>query len=941
MKTKKKIGLIFLLLLVLITCVVSIFTINTSTETVEAATTPKYTVKFTYKNIKRVTSLGNTTESTYKSGTNVSSASGVKNHLGNNMTLKAYMWGSDYSSTATLENGGYFNDTTANISFDSTFTEHTITVTNSKGTQVKKVTQSKTIQLTGLSAGETYNVEMFAFGIGSGTTIVTTYTLTVNFSFKIDTVAPTITGLSTSSSSPTKFNTGFSVTGTDTGGSGLKYIYRSAPDEGFYLDGIYGTSYVYVDEAPGLYRFYASDYANNTSGYYYAYFDNRIPVGAFYDSSGNEITNEYYNNSFCYKATDEGWGVSYYEYLTPGATSWVRYYNNAMIERTATQGWYSFRAIDGLGNVSQESKIYLDITAPVGKVYANSTVLSTGGKTGASSIYYSATDTGGVDTCYVKAPGSSSYVEYANSASVTESGSYSFYCVDKAGNQSTTYTVLMDNDAPVLSCNNCEFSDTTGGGFAVSCSDVLSSFTLYYKKPNDSSYSSTTSSQVSIPASYSDGKYYFYAVDALGNTSATVWVELNVAVPSAKLVQDENSNKMYATWTDTTVKATLNGNNYTSGAWITEEGDYTLVLLNPSTNRQATYNFTIGHYYECVRTVSPTCTAQGYCVYECISCDSSYYDDFIPANGHTYSETVFKATCTAQGYTIYVCSVCDYTYVGNYVPAKGHSYQREVIEPTCIERGYTLSTCTDCGYSYSSDYVSPLGHIYVSTSFEATCTEKGGIHYACSRCGDEYTLYTSTELGHYYYTELIEPSCEQEGYIKHICTQCNYEYKTDVKSALGHDYKTWVDSEPNCHNDGMRIHQCQSCKNKYYTVIPYHGHEYEIQETETDNGTKRTYVCKKCGDEYVQYLGNQYVMVSEFVDDLFDEYAPYMLLVFLSTAGVWSAAMGIAMILAYKSEDKHKAKRMVKNYVIGLIVIFAILVACPYLIKGIAYLVAH
>lgn len=31
---------------------------------------------------------------------------------------------------------------------------------------------------------------------------------------------------------------------------------------------------------------------------------------------------------------------------------------------------------------------------------------------------------------------------------------------------------------------------------------------------------------------------------------------------------------------------------------------------------------------------------------------------------------------------------------------------------------------------------------------------------------------------------------------------------------------------------------------------------------------------------------------------------------------------------------------MIKNYVIGLVVIFAILVACPYLVKGIAALIA-
>ena len=64
-----------------------------------------------------------------------------------------------------------------------------------------------------------------------------------------------------------------------------------------------------------------------------------------------------------------------------------------------------------------------------------------------------------------------------------------------------------------------------------------------------------------------------------------------------------------------------------------------------------------------------------------------------------------------------------------------------------------------------------------------------------------------------------------------------------------------------------------------------------------------------------------------------------MMWVFLATAGVWSIAMGIAIIIATKNEDKAKAKKMLVNYGIGLIIIFAILVAAPYLVKGIAALV--
>ena len=60
----------------------------------------------------------------------------------------------------------------------------------------------------------------------------------------------------------------------------------------------------------------------------------------------------------------------------------------------------------------------------------------------------------------------------------------------------------------------------------------------------------------------------------------------------------------------------------------------------------------------------------------------------------------------------------------------------------------------------------------------------------------------------------------------------------------------------------------------------------------------------------------------------------------LTTAGVWSIVMGVFFAIAQKNEDKEKARKMIKNYVIGLVIIFAILVACPYLVKGIVALIA-
>ena len=72
---------------------------------------------------------------------------------------------------------------------------------------------------------------------------------------------------------------------------------------------------------------------------------------------------------------------------------------------------------------------------------------------------------------------------------------------------------------------------------------------------------------------------------------------------------------------------------------------------------------------------------------------------------------------------------------------------------------------------------------------------------------------------------------------------------------------------------------------------------------------------------------------------LFEQYRPYMVWVFIATAGVWSIAIGVAIIIAQKNEDKEKAKKMLINYVVGIVIIFSIIVAAPFLVRGIATLV--
>lgn len=239
-----------------------------------------------------------------------------------------------------------------------------------------------------------------------------------------------------------------------------------------------------------------------------------------------------------------------------------------------------------------------------------------------------------------------------------------------------------------------------------------------------------------------------------------------------------------------------------------------------------------------------------------------------------------------------------------YAPcANGHTYISEVIAPTCTTDGYTTYTCTECGNSYTDNVTQALGHNYVTTTKEATCTEYGMTVYTCQICGDSHS-------------------------------DVNGVYPT------GHNYSNSIVKAATCTQDGERRYVCDKCGDEYTEVIPAMGHNYAITDSSSENGiTTRVYTCTLCSDSYTQELGDQYEEVSSYIEELFNQYRPYMWWVLLATAGIWSIVMGVFFAIAQKNEDKEKAKKMIVNYFVGLVVIFAILVACPYLIRGIAVLI--
>ena len=345
------------------------------------------------------------------------------------------------------------------------------------------------------------------------------------------------------------------------------------------------------------------------------------------------------------------------------------------------------------------------------------------------------------------------------------------------------------------------------------------------------------------------------------------------------------------------------------------------------------------HSYTSIITKIATCTEEGEKTYTCV-CGNSYTEQ-IPSLGHNFSIFVSStsSSCTEAGETVYKCSRCNQTRM-TIGTALGHNYISTVHAATCTEKGYTEHICSRCKDSYKDKETAPLGHAYQKEVVEATCTENGYTIYKCTRCEDSYESDFVEAFGHEFKERETQVTCTEAGGIYHICTICGYEYQSDIIFPSGHSYESEVIRTATCTEDGERHYHCTKCGNEYTKVISAFGHTYEIIDEKKDaEKTLRTYICTTCGESYIENVGNQYEKVTSYIEYLFNLYSPYMIWVFLGTSGVWSVAMGVAMIIARKNEEKEKAKRMLVNYGIGLIVIFSILIACPYLVRGIAALI--
>ena len=72
------------------------------------------------------------------------------------------------------------------------------------------------------------------------------------------------------------------------------------------------------------------------------------------------------------------------------------------------------------------------------------------------------------------------------------------------------------------------------------------------------------------------------------------------------------------------------------------------------------------------------------------------------------------------------------------------------------------------------------------------------------------------------------------------------------------------------------------------------------------------------------------------LSELMDSFWRYIVMALAAVVVIWGAYVGIKIAIAHKNEEKINARDMVKNLIIGIIIIFVVAMGAPLLINGLS-----
>ena len=72
------------------------------------------------------------------------------------------------------------------------------------------------------------------------------------------------------------------------------------------------------------------------------------------------------------------------------------------------------------------------------------------------------------------------------------------------------------------------------------------------------------------------------------------------------------------------------------------------------------------------------------------------------------------------------------------------------------------------------------------------------------------------------------------------------------------------------------------------------------------------------------------------LQSLMDSFWIYIVMALAAVVVIWGAYVGIKIAIAHKNEEKINARDMVKNLIIGIVIIFVIAIWSPLLMDGLS-----
>ena len=276
--------------------------------------------------------------------------------------------------------------------------------------------------------------------------------------------------------------------------------------------------------------------------------------------------------------------------------------------------------------------------------------------------------------------------------------------------------------------------------------------------------------------------------------------------------------------------------------------------------------------------------------------------------------------------------------------------------PDCTHSGSKVLTCILCGEKITEP-IQPLGHNYETAVIkDATCTETGKIRNYCLRCGTAYEEVVPATEHNYFKVEVDgnDYNCHDWKYECQDCDAFYYE-STGTEERTTHDLSnatSTISQAPTCTASGIRAGTCALCGEEGSMEIPALDHDWVVVDQNFDEASNTTtvrYECSRCTSTKSEQVKAETdgggigvsVDLSEILNrvaEYYQEsiYGPYqslLLMLFGIFAAIWGIPVGVSYIIARKQDDKEKAKKMLVNFVVGIVVSFCLLVAAPFLVN--------